>query len=253
MDRERLSAVVITFNAENTLRSCLNSLIWCDEIVVVDSGSTDRTLEIAAEFTKRIYGEKWLGYSKQRNLGASLALNDWVLFVDADEVVTQELAEEIEKTLNKEDQYVAFILPFKNRMFGRWMKHAKLGKERHVRIFNRKFAEWVGEIHEKVEIRKGTIGEMHNYILHYAYENINSLVYKINLYTDGEVQQMLQSNIRFSVFRLSFETVGIFIYKYFIQCGFLDGYQGLIWAFSLAYYRFIKWMKLWELLKKGNR
>lgn len=247
----KISAVVLTKNSEKTIEKCLKSLMWCDEIVVVDSGSTDDTLKVASQFTKIIYGEDWHGYSEQRNLGANLASNNWILFIDSDEEATRELALEIVERLEKDNNFVAFYIHFKTYMFGRWMKYSGLGREKHIRMFDKRFAKWSGQVHEEVD-SCGKIGVMYSCILHYAYENVASLVYKVNLYTNLEAKRMLQQKTRFSLPHAIFETVGVFVYKYFLQLGFLDGYQGLIWDFSLSYYRFIKWMKFWEISRNGS-
>lgn len=242
----KISAVILTKNSEKTIEKCLKSLMWCDEVVVMDSFSIDRTLEIAKMYNCKIYQVEWKGFSEQRNIGAQKATNDWVFFVDSDEFVTEELANEIMNKLST-NKYYGYYVPMKNFMFGKWMKHCGLDMQIHLRLYNRKYGRWTKDIHETVQL-EGQVGYLKNPLLHYAYPTINSLVVKVNRYTDLEAMELYKKGERFNFLNMTIESIGIFIYKYLIQGGFLDGYNGLIWSISLSYYRFLKWMKLWELI-----
>lgn len=238
---KKLSAVIITKNEESNLEECLKSLHWVDEVIVVDSYSTDLTIEIAKKYTPYVYKRFWTGYTDQRNFGAMKASNDWILSIDADERITKELSVEIQEKLG-ENNFVAFKIPMQNYLFNRWMNHSGLGNQYHTRLYNKKYCEWDSLIHEDI-VAKGNIGKMDGKMLHLAYENVSELIYKIDKYTDLEVEKLINLQNPPSTIKLLVYPYIIFMYKYFFQKGFKDGISGFAWAVSLSYYHQIKLIK----------
>ena len=250
-NKVKLSVIIITKNEEKNIERCLKSVKWADEIIVVDSYSTDNTLSIVKRYTDKIYQNKWSGYANQRNFGAGQASNDWVLCIDSDEVVTINLSMEIKKTLRNNVHYNGYFIPMKNCMFDYWMKYSGLNRQYHLRLYNKLKGKWIKDIHEIVKIN-GKIGCLKNIILHYAYNSISDLVKKMDIYTDLEAKALYEKNIKFSKWKAIKNPIIIFIYKYIFQRGFLDGSPGLIWAVSLGYYNFLKWQKVWEMYAKDE-
>ncbi|MFL9650014.1 glycosyltransferase family 2 protein [Exiguobacterium chiriqhucha] len=237
----KISAVIITKNEEANLEECLKSLHWVDEIIIVDSYSTDSTKEIARKYTPYVYERSWTGYTDQRNYGATKATNEWILSIDADERITEKLSIEIKEKLGA-NNFVAFKIPMQNYVFNRWMNHSGLGNQYHTRLYNKKYCEWDSLIHEDI-VAKGNIGKMNEKMLHLAYMNVSELIYKIDKYTDLEAEKLIKLHNPPSTAKLLVYPYAIFLYKYLFQKGFKDGISGFAWAASLSYYHQIKLIK----------
>ena len=240
-----VSAVVLTKDEEAHIADCLRDLRWADEVIVIDAGSTDATRDIAARHGARVVPREWQGFSAQRNFGAAQATHDWVLFVDADERITPKLADEI-RTVLQAPRHAGYHIPRRNFMFGRWMRHGGLGRQYHLRLYDRTRGRWVRDVHEVVQL-DGPAGYLDAVMEHYAYRTIRELLEKVDRYTDAEARALRDRPARPTPAVLLRDCLGLFLYKYFWQRGCLDGYPGLLWAGSLAYYHLLKWLKLWEL------
>lgn len=245
MTAERLAAVVITKDAEPRLQSCLESVRWADEIVVVDAFSRDRTVEIARRYADHVFQHDWQGFARQRNLGAERASHAWILSIDGDEEVTPLLRDEIRETLIS-PAHAGYRIPRRNFMFGRWMRFGGLGRQYHLRLYDRRKGRWIGEVHETVAV-DGTTGRLGVSMLHHAYESVGAMIHKVDVYTDLEARTLFEQGRRERPWEILRETAGTFLYKYLWQLGFLDGYPGLLWAASLGYYHLLKWAKVREL------
>jgi hypothetical protein len=171
-----------------------------------------------------------------------------VLFVDADERVTAELAAEIRDVL-KAPRCEGYEIPMRNFMFGRWMRFGGLGRQYHLRLYNRTKGRWVGDVHEVVEIA-GPVGRLGAFMQHHAYVTFSELLQKIDAYTDLESAALHARRVFPTPWALIRDCPGRFLYKYVLQRGFLDGYPGLLWAGSLAYYHLLKWVKVWEMPRR---
>lgn len=240
-----ISAVVITHNEEENIRDCLESIKWADEIIVVDSGSQDKTIEIAKEYTDRVFTKEWEGFGRQKEYAKSLVKYDWVLSIDADERVTSELKEEILKSPLDED---AYYIPRKFYWLSKWMKYGGCGGEKYIRLFKRDKARFSDEhIHERL-IVDGKIGNLKNHILHYSYKNISDYFERFNKYSSLEAlkKKDLKGGFVFQIF-LSFLD---FIKRYIFKLGFLDGIPGLLWALFSSFHRLVKYAKVWEKSEK---
>jgi glycosyltransferase involved in cell wall biosynthesis len=243
-----ISAYIITKDNIRTIRRALASVVrWADEIVAVDSGSTDGTLEILREYTDRVYEREWPGFREQYRYAQGLTKNRWVVFIDADEEVTAELAEEIgglfkdaEPTLN------GYITHRKSFYLGRLIKHGGWYPDYEVRLYRKDKATWEGGLHAKVYI-EGTVGVLKHYFLHHSYKDISDQIRKVDIYSSISAVDMMRENKSAGVIKLFLNPPYRFVRDYFLRLGFLDGVPGLIIAVTTAYYVFIKYAKLWEL------
>lgn len=244
-----LSAVIITRNEEANIERCLKSVHFCNEILLVDSGSTDKTLEIARRFTNNIHSRPWAGFANQKNEATALARNEWVLSIDADEVVPLALQAEIRKLFEADglSKYAAFSMPRKTIHFGRWIRYGGWYPNRLVRLFNRRLGQWQGaELHERW-VSSGLLGNLQEPLEHYSFSGLEDQVARNNQYSSLGALKLQREGKRFQWIRLVVKPASKFLETYFLKLGFLDGYPGLIISISAAYSVFLKWAKLWEL------
>jgi glycosyltransferase involved in cell wall biosynthesis len=245
----KISCVIITFNEEENIRRALNSVKWCDEIVVVDSGSTDKTIEICEEFNCRIYKKEFNGYGEQKRYAVSLAANDWILSIDADEVVSDELCDEIRNIFNDDEiKSNGFFLPRSLIFLGKHFKYGRESKEIYLRLFNKKYGNFSSDkVHEKVNL-KGDTQKLNGTLLHYSYTNIDQYFNKFNSYTSKAAQVLFdEGNKGRNVVTIVLGFPVYFFKNYFIYRNFLNGMQGLLWALFSSLYPVIKYFKLWAL------
>ena len=243
-----LSVITLTLNEERNIADCLESVKWADEIIVVDSGSTDRTLEIARNYTDRVITVEWKGYGSARNLGISLATGDWILWLDADERVTEELAREIREILQSPDERInGYRIARRAYFLGRWIRHAGWYPARVTRLFPRtkgRFTE--RRVHETLCI-EGPLSETEHDILHFTDPDLTHYFTKFNRYTSLAANDMLTEGRPFSLRDLLLRPPFLFFKMYILRRGFLDGIQGLMLSVLSAAYVFTKYAKLWEL------
>jgi (heptosyl)LPS beta-1,4-glucosyltransferase len=244
----KISATIITLNEEENIAEALETLAWADEIIVVDSESIDRTVEIALRFTDKVITQKWLGYAAQKNFATEQATNDWVFNLDADERVTPELQRRIE-TLKQSDgiDAAAFEMPRKVFYLGRWIKHSGWYPDYKIRLYNRTKGRWQGDyVHESVKV-EGAVKRLDGDILHYTVRNASEHHLRLDRYTTLAAQEAFEKGKRSSFAKMAFAPFATFIKSYLFKRGFLDGYQGLAIACFAAHYVFLKYIKLWEL------
>ncbi len=242
-----IAAVIITRNEEADIERCLRSVSFCDEIVVVDAQSTDRTREIAERYTKLVRVMPWQGFVRQRNEALASASCEWVLSIDADEEVTPELRAEILAAISSPKAFDAYCMPRKTIHFGRWIRHGGWYPNRLVRLFRKDRGEWRGdEVHEYWHT-EGSLGRIEADLVHYSFRNLADQVARNNTYSSLGAKGLRTKGVTFSFFRLSLKTFSKFLETYVLKLGFLDGYPGLIISVSAAYSVFLKWAKLWEL------
>lgn len=242
-----LSVIVITKNEERNIRACLESVNWADEILVVDAGSSDSTVQLAKVFTQKVYIRPWEGYGAARNFALSQATSDWILWLDADERVSLTLKDEIRNVLALDDASVtAFTVPRKAYFLGRWIKHCGWYPSRVVRLFRRgsgTFSEH--KVHEQLLIN-GTERELKSDLLHFTDPNLSHYFEKFNRYTSLAAEELTVQGQRFHHSQLLIRPPWVFFKMYVIRLGFLDGIQGLILCVLSACYVFTKYAKLWE-------
>jgi len=248
-----VSVVIITKNEEANIEDCLELVKWANEIVVVDSYSTDKTVDICRMYTNKVFLREFDGYGTQRNFAAEQAVGPWIFVVDADERVPRELRDEILAVVSDESHgCVAFLIPTLDYMFGKMIRHGGWYPQYHVRLYKKGHASWKGTVHEKLEV-VGKIGYLKTPILHYSHHTISGFVQKMDRYTSLEAEDLWKQGKRASILRMLGWPILVFCYKYFLKLGFLDGVHGLVLAVSLAYYHFLKHAKLWEMDFKARQ
>jgi len=249
-----LSVIVITKNEERNIEDCLNSVRWADEIVVVDGGSEDKTLELARKFTSKVFVKPWEGYGASKNFALEQCTGSWILWLDADERVTQELGKEIQfVTAQQSPPTSVYEMPRKAYFLGKWIRHCGWYPGYVPRLFQRgagKFSE--NKVHEKFEF-DGEMGRLRSDLLHFTDPNIKHYLEKFNRYTTLAADEMLEKRTIFRVSQLIVKPVWVFIRMYVVKLGFLDGIQGFILSVLSSCYVFTKYAKLWELSADTKR
>jgi glycosyltransferase involved in cell wall biosynthesis len=249
----KVSAVIITLNAAQSLELTLQALQWCDEIVIVDSGSSDSTLMIAEKYHCKIFHREFKGYGEQKRFAVDSAVNDWVLNVDADEVLSKELILEIQQKLtNLSLNEVAFTIPISLIFMQRKIRFGGEYGARHLRLFHRKFGNFnLNQVHEDVEI-KGKIGQLHHHIWHYSYASIEEYFHKFNRYTTLGAIEAIKKNKKPAKWLIMIRLPFNFLQRYILQGLIFDGFPGFVWALFSSFYPVVKYIKLIEMLEKNN-
>ncbi|MDT8317986.1 MAG: glycosyltransferase family 2 protein [bacterium] len=244
---EKLSVTIITLNEEDNIRAALESVKWADEIIVVDSGSTDRTVEICREFTDKVHHQEWLGMNGQKAFAKDQASCDWLLNIDADERVSDELACEIKTVLERESEIDGFFIPRKVRYLGRWINHSGWYPDYTLRLFKRIKGRWAGtDPHDKVLV-DGKLAYLKGDIHHYTYRNIEDHINTMNRFTTVAAGEYAKKGKTAGLLNIVLRPPSTFFKKFILNQGFRDGLPGFVIAFSSAYYVFLKYIKLWEL------
>lgn len=243
-----ISVVIITYNEEKNIRRCLEHIQWAQEILVVDANSTDRTVEIAREYTDKIFLHSFEGYVGQKNYALDLATSDWVLSVDADEVVTQELLDRIRRIWPREkERYDGFTVNRRSQYLGKWIGRCGWYPDRKLRLFRRQKGRWTGDdLHEKVHL-EGKVKDLNADLLHYTYDNLADNIERIQRYSTIFAEAQFGKGRRATVLDLAVRPAARFFKAYILKRGFLDGRHGLILSTTAAFYVFLKYAKLWEL------
>ncbi len=250
---EKISAVIITRNEEQNIVDCLQTLDFLDEIVVVDSGSSDKTVFLAKKYSKKVFAREWKGYAAQKNYGISRTRNDWILSIDADERISEELKKEILELEFKADGY---FLPVKNFFLGKLMKYGGQYPDYHLRLFRKskgKFTYSAKDVHETVRISGSKIVRLNNPILHYSYNSVSGYFHKYNSYTYLDASGRFHRNIKPSWYGMLIRPVSRFFKWYFFKLGILDGTRGLIFHLFSALYIFTAELKLFEIYHHNYR
>jgi glycosyltransferase involved in cell wall biosynthesis len=244
----KISATIISFNEESNIEACLRSLWFADEIVLVDSESTDRTVEIARRFTDRVFVRPWPGYSEQKNFAAEQARFDWILNLDADERVSEELSQEILGLKNREEPEAAgFEMPRRTFYLGRWIKHSGWYPDFKLRMYRRDRAGWQPRlVHESI-VAEGRVERLTGTILHYTVRDASEHHLRIDRYTTLAALEEYSRAKRASLMSLLILPAVTFVRSYIFKLGFLDGIQGLAIARFAAQYVFLKNLKMWEM------
>lgn len=242
-----LSVVIITKNESAAIRECLESVKWADEIVVIDSGSTDNTVQICREFTSQVHVTDWPGFGPQKNRALSLANGDWVLSLDADERVPRELRAEIEAAMKNPGEAVGFRMPRLSSYCGRFMRHSGWWPDHVIRLFRRGHARFSDDVvHERLVV-DGRVATLKAHLLHLAFTDLEEVLHKVNSYSSAGAQRLRAKGRKGSLARAVLRGLWAFIRTYFLRAGFLDGREGFMLAVSNAegtYYRYLKLMLL---------
>jgi (heptosyl)LPS beta-1,4-glucosyltransferase len=248
-----ISAIVITKNESANIVACLQSLIWVDEVILVDSGSTDNTLELAAQFVNvTILTSTWLGYSGTKRVAVKHTNYDWVLWIDADEILSSELQQELESLALKHTQAVAYHMPRKTFFMGEWVKYTGWYPGRVIRLFNKHHCDFNNNIlHEGIVVKEGArVDGLKHDILHYSYTSLYQYFHKMNAYGKYGAEELQRRGKKFHAFQLVLNPFTSFIKFYFFKKGFKDGKKGLIISIGSAFSNFIKYTNFYYLQKK---
>ncbi len=241
-----VSVYVLTTNNRRTIEQCLKSLSWAKELVIVDSFSQDGTYEVCKQYTGKLFQRAWAGHRDQYQYAADQTTRDWIMFVDADEEIPPELAEEIRAEVNRKGNDTDGYFVYRRTYYlGRWIRYGGWYPDGEIRLYRRNKGRWEGGLHAKLAV-DGKIGILKNQYHHYTYGNISDQIQTIDRYSKVAAQDLLESGKTFSLFKLLFHPLFRFMKEYFFRRGFLDGVPGLIIAVSTAYFTFIKYAKFWE-------
>jgi len=244
----KISVIVITKDEEKNISDCLKSVEWADEIIVVDSESTDKTIELAKKFTDKIFIRKWEGYVPQKRYAMSLAKNEWVLSIDADERITPELKEEIQ--ILSQNDFNGFRIRRKNFLMNKEITSCGWEKDYQLKLFRKDKADLNDRlVHEKF-IVEGKVGTLKNPMLHYTFSSFTDYLNKINYYTSLKAQELFNSKNKIGGWTIFSHTVSAFFAFFFIRKGFKDGVYGLIISLLHSVSTMMNYVKLWELQNK---
>ena len=249
-----ISVVILTKNEEENIIDCLEKILWVDEIIIIDDNSEDRTIEVIKSLNNgkiKIY-ERWLNnnFSEQRNFGLSKSTKEWVLFIDADERVSEELKDELNSiVINKDRKSIGFLIKRVDYIGGKKLKYGEVGNLKLLRFAKRGSGSWVGSVHEEWQI-DGDVSELEAELLHYPHPNVKEFLWEINFYSSLKSKELFENKIKMSPQDTLLYPLGKFIRNYFFKLGFFDGLEGLVFAIMMSFHSFLVRGKLWLLWNK---
>lgn len=239
----KITATIITLNEERNIARAIESLRCADEILILDSGSTDRTIELAKNLGATVIESGWLGYAKQKNWVAGQATHDWILSLDADEALSEALEAEIWNLKKSGPRFDAYTMPRLARYLGRWILHSGWYPDRKVRLYDRRKAKWVGEfVHESV-VAEGRVGHLESNILHFTCDSLSEHMRTLDRYTTLAAQEIAARKTKVPLWKVALSPAWTFFKTYVVQRGFLDGLEGVTIAYMAAFYTFLKYSK----------
>lgn len=251
-----ITAIILTKNEERNIVDSLKSLKWCNEIIIIDDYSVDNTIKIAQDLGAKVFKHSLNDdFSKQRNFGLSKARGEWVLFVDADERVTENLKTEISHLTTdsgRTKQLNGYFIKRKDFMWGRELKHGETGKIKLLRLAKRDSGKWEGKVHEEWKV-EGKVGQLKNPLYHYPHQSITKFLQEINFYTDLRAKELYDQKIHTSWIAIIAYPLGKFLLNYLVKKGFLDKTQGLCIAIIMSFHSFLVRSKLWSMNNKINK
>ncbi|OGM21942.1 hypothetical protein A2863_00945 [Candidatus Woesebacteria bacterium RIFCSPHIGHO2_01_FULL_38_9b] len=238
-----ISAVILTKNEEKNIKSCIDNISFCDEIIVIDDCSIDKTTEIAKNMGAKVFLRMMnKDFSAQSNFGMQKASGDWILLIDADERVSNELKQEIQNSLNND------ITVYKFRridyIWGRWLKHGESGSAQVVRLVKRNSGKWIRRVHPYFRTTKDVV-LLSNPIFHYPHQNVRLFLESINRWSTWHAIANQEECKQSSLVKILFFPLGHFVKNYLFRLGFLDGLAGFVYAVVMSFHSFLAWSKLW--------
>lgn len=251
MTRGRLSVVVVSLNEEDRIRECLESAAWADELVVVDAESRDKTATIARELTDHVFVRPWPGFAAQKNFGLDQAGGDWILSLDADEVVSPALREEIAAIVAGAGAHAGYSVPRRNVFWGRWVRHGGLYPDRQLRLFRRGRGRFVERsVHESVRV-DGSLGRLAGHLEHRSYRDVADFLERADRYSTLAAEEWVAAGRRARpLVDIVARPVARVLGMYVARAGFLDGWRGFLLAVLYGYYVFMRSAKIWERTKR---
>jgi glycosyltransferase involved in cell wall biosynthesis len=252
-EKNKISVTIRTFNEENNIRECLESLIWADEIVVVDSNSTDNTVAIAREFTDKVISQKWLGHVAQSQFATDRTSNVWILHLDADERVPSALRDEILALDLENSPYDAYEMPRRHFFMQKWINHSAWYPDYKIRLFRKDVCTWGGYApHDEVKV-KGRKKKLNNDLLHYIYRDIAHFGATKNNYSSLTAWDHYKNGRRARIIDFTLRPLYAFLYRYFFRLGIIDGIAGFTISVMESHAVFLKYIKLYEIQNKLRR
>lgn len=249
----QVSAVVIAYNDEPNMRPCLESLKWADELIVVDSYSTDATETISREYTDKVFQHEFSGFGRLRNEAVAHATHDWIFSLDTDERATEELQQEIRAQLERGPDARAFFVPRRNYFLRRWIKRSGWYPDyRQPQFFHKDHMRYQEDLVHESFLLDGRPGYLRAHVEQYPFRDVDHYLMKMDRYSTLMAEEMVKRGRRFHAHQLFSHPLFTFLKMYGLRRGFLDGKPGLILAGLYAYYTFVKYAKLWELRRNGE-
>lgn len=243
-----ITAIILTKNEAKNLPKCLESVKWCDQILVIDDGSTDKTVSVAQKAGAQVLEHPLnANYASQRNWALSKVKTTWVLFVDADEVVSDQLADEIKVAITK-IEFKGYLISRIDHMWGKRLTHGDVGGVKLLRLARHGAGDWQGTVHETWQV-EGRVGTLKNPINHFPHPTMVEFLNHINVYSTLKAKEFHESGKKINLIVIIFGPVWRFILNYFFKLGFLDGTAGFVHAMTMAFYTFLVAGKLWLLYK----
>jgi glycosyltransferase involved in cell wall biosynthesis len=241
-----ITGTIITFNEEGRIAEAIASLACCDEVLVVDSGSTDRTCQLAVQCGARVLTRAWEGYSKQKNFAAEQAKNDWILSLDADERLSVELCVAVSGWKRMNPAFAAMSMARRAFYLGKWIRHSGWYPDRKIRLYNRRQASWKGDfVHESMEVH-GPLGFLQGDLLHFPYRSWQDQLDRIDRYTRLAADAARKAGKRGNPLKLLLAPPLFFIKALFLQAGLLDGWRGVLIGYMGARYVFLRELRMWR-------
>ena len=248
----KLSVVIIAKDEEMNLPRCLESVKWADEIVLIDHHSTDKTATIAHEYGAKVISQDWCGFGPAKQRGVDLADSEWILSIDADEVISPELADEIREVVRCSDNVDGYYIPRRTQFLGRWIYHCGWYPDPVLRLFRKtKGSFTTAVVHEQVVV-DGKVGRLKRDLLHYSYPSLDVYLTKFNRYTTLAAREAFDRRKHASILEIVFRPLACFIKHYLLKAGFLDGFEGFLVSILSSGYVLVKYAKLRDLRRKSD-
>ena len=242
---QKLSVILITYNEADIIERTLGSIAWADEIIIIDSGSTDQTVTLCQKWTPHVYHQKWLGFGEQKNQALKKANGDWILSLDADEVISPQLKAEMKEILTtNKAQKNAYYIPFHSYFLNTRIRHGDWRKEQHLRLFKRHCGHFDNQkLHENIEIQ-GQTGRLHGHINHFSYRSLDQALEKLRCYAKAGAQVRFMQGRKGGILLGWFKSKWAFFRSFILRLGFLDGRSGFLLACYIANYTFYRYVYL---------
>jgi len=250
-----LTVVVLTKNSQATIKKCLDSLDFCRQIIVIDDGSTDNTLQIVADYRLKIYRRKLDFFSNQRDFGMEKAKTDWILFVDSDEVVSDQLRQSITVAIGHENKKHAYYIKRRDFWWGRELKYGEVKKLRTkgiIRLVKKNSGHWSGEVHEVFKTNF-PIGKLAGFLNHYPHQNLAAFIRQVNFYSTLRAKELEKANQKTNILATVCLPFFKFIYTYFLKLGFLDGAAGFAYSLMMSFHSFLVRAKLYQYTRLNEK
>jgi glycosyltransferase involved in cell wall biosynthesis len=247
--RPKISALAITYNEEENVERYVKGLSFADEIIFIDSYSTDKTIEYAQEYNVKVIQNKFIDFSTQRNFAIAQASYDWILFFDLDEVVTPQLEKEIKQAVDKKNDVVAYFVKRKFHFMGRYIRYGGWQNDKAIRLFNKQYCRYTGLVHEVIETR-GKVSCLKEQVDHYSYKSFDNYNNKLNMYSRLQAETLYAKRKRPGGYHFFIRPIYRFLWQYIYRLGMLDGKEGFILAYIHSFSVFKRYLQLWMKYRK---